>query len=127
MLHASLPFRISVSGHQGADEEIALHDTHSVNGQVHANEPVRVYDTSGPWGDPEFTGLVTEGLPATRDSWVHARGDVEAYEGRKCARETMAIFPPNMPNRLPNQGRMLRSNRFLVSSENHCVPQRGTR
>ena len=63
--------------------EIALHDTHSVNGQVHANEPVRVYDTSGPWGDPEFTGLVTEGLPATRDSWVHARGDVEAYEGRE--------------------------------------------
>ena len=63
--------------------EIALHDTHSVNGQVHANEPVRVYDTSGPWGDPEFTGLVTEGLPATRDSWVHSRGDVEAYEGRE--------------------------------------------
>ena len=63
--------------------EIALHDTHSVNGQVHTNEPVRVYDTSGPWGDPEFTGLVTEGLPATRDSWVHARGDVEAYEGRE--------------------------------------------
>ncbi len=63
--------------------EIALHDTHSVNGQVHANEPVRVYDTSGPWGDPEFTGLVTEGLPATRDSWVHARGDVEAYKGRE--------------------------------------------
>jgi len=63
--------------------EIALHDTHSVNGQVHANEPVRVYDTSGPWGDPEFTGLVTEGLPATRDAWVHSRGDVEAYEGRE--------------------------------------------
>ena len=63
--------------------EIALHDTHSVNGQVHANDPVRVYDTSGPWGDPEFTGLVTEGLPATRDSWIHSRGDVEAYEGRE--------------------------------------------
>jgi len=63
--------------------EIALHDTHSVNGQVHANEPVRVYDTSGPWGDPEFTGLVTEGLPATRDAWVHSREDVEAYEGRE--------------------------------------------
>ena len=26
---------------------------------------------------------MTEGLPATRDSWVHARGDVEAYEGRE--------------------------------------------
>ncbi len=80
--------RVYLSGSQYPDikvpmREIALHDTHSVNGQVHANEPVRVYDTSGPWGDPEFTGLVTEGLPATRDSWVHARGDVEAYEGRE--------------------------------------------
>jgi phosphomethylpyrimidine synthase len=80
--------RVYLSGSQYPDikvpmREIALHDTHSVNGQVHANEPVRVYDTSGPWGDPEFTGLVTEGLPATRDSWVHSRGDVEAYEGRE--------------------------------------------
>ena len=80
--------RVYLSGSQYPDikvpmREIALHDTHSVNGQVHANEPVRVYDTSGPWGDPEFSGLVTEGLPATRDSWVHARGDVEAYEGRE--------------------------------------------
>ena len=80
--------RIYLSGSQYPDikvpmREIALHDTHSVNGQVHANEPVRVYDTSGPWGDPEFTGLVTEGLPATRDAWVHSRGDVEAYEGRE--------------------------------------------
>jgi len=80
--------RVYLSGSQYPDikvpmREIALHDTHSVNGQVHANEPVRVYDTSGPWGDPEFTGLVTEGLPATRDSWVHSRGDVEAYEARE--------------------------------------------
>jgi phosphomethylpyrimidine synthase len=39
---------------------------------------VRVYDTSGPWGDPGFAGDVTEGLPAVRRGWIQERGDVEA-------------------------------------------------
>ncbi len=46
------------------------------------NEPVRVYDTSGPWGDPEFHGDVTQGLPPLRAGWIRDRGDVEEYEGR---------------------------------------------
>ena len=41
------------------------------------NEPVRVYDTSGPWGDPEFKGNETTGLPKLRRPWILARGDVE--------------------------------------------------
>src|SRR5207249_4366478 len=45
-------------------------------------EPVRVYDCSGPWGDPNFTGAVEEGLPALRADWIRARGDVEEYDGR---------------------------------------------
>jgi phosphomethylpyrimidine synthase len=39
-------------------------------------ERVRVYDTSGPGSDP------TVGLPPQRAPWIHARGDVEAYDGR---------------------------------------------
>jgi phosphomethylpyrimidine synthase len=46
------------------------------------NEPVRVYDTSGPWGDPDFHGDVTQGLPALRAKWIRGRGDVDEYEGR---------------------------------------------
>ena len=38
--------------------EIALSDTKSFNGRIEENEPVRVYDCSGPWGDPAFTGTV---------------------------------------------------------------------
>jgi phosphomethylpyrimidine synthase len=62
--------------------EIALHDTHSTSGEVTQNPPVRVYDTSGPWGDPSFRGQVSEGLPSLRADWIQSRGDVESYEGR---------------------------------------------
>ncbi|HVU26733.1 MAG TPA: phosphomethylpyrimidine synthase ThiC [Verrucomicrobiae bacterium] len=62
--------------------EIELSPTKSFNGQIEVNEPVRVYDCSGPWGDPDFTGTVEEGLPALRRNWILARGDVEEYEGR---------------------------------------------
>jgi len=40
------------------------------------NEPVRLYDTSGPGSDPSI------GLPALRDDWIRARNDVEEYVGR---------------------------------------------
>src|SRR5262249_43054216 len=46
-------------------------------------EPVRVYDTSGPWGDPKFHGDVTQGLPPLRAKWISGRDDVEEYEGRR--------------------------------------------
>jgi phosphomethylpyrimidine synthase len=62
--------------------EIALSDTKSFNGRIEKNEPVRVYDCSGPWGDPAFTGTVEQGLPALRREWILARNDLEAYEGR---------------------------------------------
>ena len=53
------------------------------DGRVEANEPVRVYDTSGPWGDPEVRCDVRDGLAALRREWILARGDVEEYEGRE--------------------------------------------
>ncbi|HEY5770274.1 MAG TPA: phosphomethylpyrimidine synthase ThiC, partial [Terrimicrobium sp.] len=62
--------------------EIDLSPTKGFNGTIEVNEPVRVYDTSGPWGDPEFDGDVEKGLPPLRDAWVRARGDVEEYKGR---------------------------------------------
>jgi len=40
------------------------------------NEPVRLYDTSGPGSDPRV------GLEPLRSGWIHERGDVEHYAGR---------------------------------------------
>ena len=63
--------------------EISLSPTKAFNGRIEQNEPVRVYDCSGPWGDPAFTGTSDEGLPALREKWIAARNDVAAYDGRE--------------------------------------------
>ena len=63
--------------------EITVSDTKSYTGAVTANEPVRVYDCSGPWGDPTFAGKSDEGLPALRSKWIQARGNVQEYDGRE--------------------------------------------
>src|SRR6516162_11527438 len=79
--------RVYVAGQIHADvrvpmREIELTPTKSFECQIEVNEPVRVYDCSGSWGDPKFTGKVEEGLPALRRDWILRRGDVEEYEGR---------------------------------------------
>jgi phosphomethylpyrimidine synthase len=63
--------------------EIELTPTKSYTGAIEQNKPVGVYDCSGPWGDPDFTGTVEEGLPALRRKWILKRGDVEEYDGRE--------------------------------------------
>ncbi|BCX46448.1 phosphomethylpyrimidine synthase [Haloferula helveola] len=62
--------------------EIRLSDTEHPNGRTEPNPPIRVYDCSGPWGDPCFEGDVTQGLPALRRDWILGRADVEEYDGR---------------------------------------------
>src|SRR6266545_6521358 len=62
--------------------EISLAPTKSMSGEIEVNEPVRVYDTSGPWGDPDFHGDVEQGLPPLRAKWIRDRGDVEEIDGR---------------------------------------------
>jgi phosphomethylpyrimidine synthase len=63
-------------------QEVRLAPTNTGNGHPEVNAPVRLYDTSGPWGDPDFHGDVTQGLPPLRRPWILARGDVEEYDGR---------------------------------------------
>ena len=76
-----------------AMREIALEDSHFPDGSTETNEPVRVYDCSGPWGDAEQTCRVEDGLPRLREGWIAARGDVRAAEdGSLVARDLSA--PP---------------------------------
>ena len=63
--------------------EIEVSPTKSYTGAVTPNDPVRVYDCSGPWGDPAFTGTSEQGLPALRREWILQRGDVEEHDGRE--------------------------------------------
>ena len=47
------------------------------------HEPVRLYDTSGPYGDPDYETDFDRGLPRRRQEWITARGDVEGPEGKQ--------------------------------------------
>ncbi len=55
--------------------EVALHPSAK-------EEPVLVYDTSGPYSDPKAEIDIRQGLASVRAQWLAERGDVEHYEGR---------------------------------------------
>jgi len=65
-----------------AMREIELSETtDSFTQKKTANEPVTVYDTSGPYTDPSKNINVHEGIARTREQWILDRGDVEELEG----------------------------------------------
>src|SRR6185503_4325382 len=72
-----------LSGVRVPFREITQSPSRNFDGTLVANPPVRVYDTSGPWGDPSQQCDVREGLPQLRRDWIVSRGDVEEYEGRE--------------------------------------------
>jgi phosphomethylpyrimidine synthase len=60
--------------------EITLNPTHLKDGQVEPNPPLRVYDTSGPYTDPDARIELHEGLPELRRPWILARGEYDVLE-----------------------------------------------
>ncbi|GAB4356384.1 MAG: phosphomethylpyrimidine synthase ThiC [Methylohalobius crimeensis] len=50
--------------------------THTSSGPVE-NPPLYVYDTSGPYTDPNVEVDLTAGLPALRQAWIEARSDTD--------------------------------------------------
>jgi phosphomethylpyrimidine synthase len=88
--------------------EVDLSPTRHFDGRVEENRPVRIYDTSGPWGDPSFQGSVEAGLPALRADWIRARGDVEEYEGRPVRPEDNGYLSDNHADRF-NSGKSERN------------------
>jgi|TARA_A100001015_G_scaffold321340_1_gene451588 phosphomethylpyrimidine synthase len=63
--------------------EITLSPTKSSDDQETENPAIRLYDTSGPWGDSEFHGQHERGLPPLRKHWVLDREDTQIIDGRK--------------------------------------------
>ncbi len=72
--------KIHVAGSLHPDIRVPMREiaTHPTAGEA----PLPVYDSSGPYTDPEAVIEVGRGLPALRRDWIMARGDVENYEGR---------------------------------------------
>ncbi|MHA7964589.1 phosphomethylpyrimidine synthase ThiC [Paenibacillus sp. CAU 1782] len=90
--------------------EIALTATQGRNGEEIPNEPVRVYDSSGPYTDPGYVADVRSGLPPLRTPWIAQRRDAEAYEGREVKPEDNGFSSPERVKEkgaevFPSQGR----------------------
>ncbi len=49
------------------------------------NPPITVYDTSGPYTDPDYRVDLVTGLPALRAAWIAERGDTEQLGGLSSA------------------------------------------
>src|SRR5918993_4895135 len=64
-----------------AMREIALSATPRMYGVQEPNAPFCVYDTSGPYTDPDARIDLGAGLPALRAAWIHERGDTEPLPG----------------------------------------------
>ena len=63
--------------------------------------PVRVYDTSGPYTDPDVRIDIAAGLPALRRDWIMGRGDVEAYDARHVKPEDNGQLGPDRSGGVP--------------------------
>jgi len=57
--------------------------------------PLRVYDTSGPYTDPNARIDIQAGLPNLRRPWIEARGDVESYDARHLKPEDNGQLGPD--------------------------------
>ena len=78
---------------------VAMREIHLEPGSGEA--PVRVYDTSGPYTDPNVTIDIAAGLAAKRRDWILARGDVEDYEARAVKPEDNGQLGPDRSGGVP--------------------------
>ncbi|MFE9391100.1 phosphomethylpyrimidine synthase ThiC [Streptomyces sp. NPDC006784] len=60
------------------DIRVPVRRVHLTNGR-----DVTLYDTSGPYTDPEIDTDVRRGLAPLRENWIVQRGDTEEYAGRE--------------------------------------------
>jgi len=79
--------------------------------QSGGNPPLLVYDTSGPYTDPEVRIDVQRGLPVLRDRWIAERGDSEVLEGPSSEYGRKRLTDPKLAelrfdlHRKPRRGR----------------------
>src|SRR6266851_5034414 len=72
--------KIFVTPDEATDVRVPLREIILSEGAGEPNLPV--YDTSGPYTDPDVTIDVNAGLERNRIAWVKERGGVEEYQGR---------------------------------------------
>jgi phosphomethylpyrimidine synthase len=82
--------------------EITLGPTPTTNGELHANAPTIVYDTTGPYTDPDAALTISEGLRDIRLDWVRSREVQELPQVSSTYGRQRAVDPKLTAVRFPN-------------------------
>jgi len=74
--------------------EITLSPTKGMRGETELNPPFRVYDTSGPYTDPEVPIDLWKGLPELRRPWIAERGELDRSDPVRTNRPGLELLRP---------------------------------
>jgi phosphomethylpyrimidine synthase len=88
--------KVYVASKRAGDVRVAMreifvsptHEGFSENGRTQENPALVVYDTSGPYTDPQATIDLRKGLAPLRAPWIRARGDTEEIKGQYVQKAT---------------------------------------
>lgn len=89
-----------------------------VNGKMIPNPPITVYDTSGPFTDPDIDIDVRKGLHPLRQNWITSRGDVDELDSISSAYGLKRETDPELETL-----RFHRSRKVLRAKAGKCVTQ----
>jgi phosphomethylpyrimidine synthase len=89
--------KVHVAARTGSGVRVAMREI-----DLEGGEPsLRVYDTSGPYPDPNVAIDINMGLPQLRREWIMARGDVEEYDARPVKPEDNGQLGPDRSGGVP--------------------------
>jgi len=89
--------KVHVAARTGSGVRVAMREI-----DLEGGEPsLRVYDTSGPYTDPNVAIDINMGLPQLRREWIMARGDVEEYDARPVKPEDNGQLGPDRSGGVP--------------------------
>ena len=89
--------KVHVAARTGSGVRVAMREI-----DLEGGEPsLRVYDTSGPYTDPNVAIDINAGLAQLRREWIMARGDVEEYDARPVKPEDNGQLGPDRSGGVP--------------------------
>jgi phosphomethylpyrimidine synthase len=104
--------------------KISQHDSPGTFGRAEANPPIYVYDTSGPYTDPNAQIDIYQGLVPNRLEWILGRGDVEYLDTHNSSYTAERNADPRLdPIRFPNLPKVLRAKAGKNVSQMHYARQ----
>src|SRR5918911_2112618 len=102
--------------------------------QTGGNPPIYVYDTSGPYTDPQARIDIRRGLPALREPWISERNDSVVLDGPSSAYGRQRLADPKLAelrfdlHRKPRRGRcvtqMHYARRGVITPEMEFIAER---